>query len=196
MVMTIEELSDREEIRQVIYRYFRGLDRLDLDLLYGAFWPDGEFVGGPNPGTSLDFIPAMFGENGRVRAMFEMTNHYMMNMIIDWHGDTAITETYAVAYHRLAPSRKALETILGATKTAELGENLSRQYQLVIGLRYQDRLEKRDGIWKIARKKLIFDWSEVTPYTGVTQEGEGFFSYTKLRGSRGERPDETYSWMK
>ena len=70
MAMSLEELSDREEIRQVIYRWFRGLDRLDLDLLYASFWEDGEFEGGPNSGTSLEFIPAMFGEGGRVRTMF------------------------------------------------------------------------------------------------------------------------------
>ncbi len=193
MAMTLEELSDREEIRQVIYRWFRGLDRLDLDLLHASFWADGEFDGGPNTGPSAEFIPAMFGENGRVRKMFAMTSHYMMNLLIDWRGRHAITETYAVAYHRLAKGREAIEKAIGTTRFAELGGDADREYQFILGLRYADRFEKRGGVWKIARKKLILEWSSVAPYAGLP-DGEGVHSYARLRGQRGAA-DESYRWL-
>lgn len=191
--MTIEELSDREEIRQLVYRYARGVDRLDRSLLHSCFWDDAEFEGGPNPGTALEFIPAMFGEGGRVRTVYETTNHYMLNMIIDWCGDSAASETYAMAYHKLAADPQAIGTILGATKLAELGGDATCSYELVMGIRYQHRLEKRRGIWKIARKKLVIDWSQVRPYSGI--ESQGVYAYLNLRGSRGDRTDESYRWM-
>jgi hypothetical protein len=192
MTMTLEELSDREEIRQVIYRWFRGADRLDEKLLRSAFWEDGEFEGGPNSGPARDFIPPMFLADGRLRRNFEVTNHYMLNMIIEWHGDHAITETYGIAYHRIAPNRAAIEAVIGEAKFAELGGDASRSWEFVIGIRYLDRLEKREGAWKIARKKLIVDWNQVTPYSGISEGG--VYGYLHLRGAR-DGTDESYTWL-
>ena len=36
----MEELADREAIRECLYRYSRGVDRLDADMLRSAYWPD------------------------------------------------------------------------------------------------------------------------------------------------------------
>ena len=38
--MKLEELSDRAEIHDVLMRYSRGLDRLDMDLVREAFHDD------------------------------------------------------------------------------------------------------------------------------------------------------------
>ena len=45
-----QQLSDREEIRDLAMRYCRGVDRLDPDVMKSAYWPDavddhGNFVG-------------------------------------------------------------------------------------------------------------------------------------------------------
>ena len=191
--MTHEELADRETIRQLLYRYARGVDRLDETLLRSVFWDDAEFEGGPNTGPASAFIPAMFGAGGRVRTCYEVTVHYLLNMLIDWRGDHAFSETYAIAYHRLPPDRQAMETILGAAKLSELGEDLTRSHEFVLGLRYLHRLEKRGSEWRIARKKLAIDWSRVEPYGGIAEGG--VYAYLKLRGRRGERADESYRWL-
>ena len=34
------ELADREAIRECLYRYSRGVDRLDADMVRSAYWPD------------------------------------------------------------------------------------------------------------------------------------------------------------
>ena len=36
----LSELADREAIRECLYRYSRGVDRLDADMLRTAYWPD------------------------------------------------------------------------------------------------------------------------------------------------------------
>ncbi|MEJ2408813.1 MAG: nuclear transport factor 2 family protein [Novosphingobium sp.] len=36
----IEELTDREAIRECLYRYARGVDRLDADMVRSAYRPD------------------------------------------------------------------------------------------------------------------------------------------------------------
>jgi hypothetical protein len=38
--MTLEELTARTEIHDVLLRYCRGLDRVDMDLVRGAFHKD------------------------------------------------------------------------------------------------------------------------------------------------------------
>ncbi len=45
----LRELLDRDEIRQVMMRYARGLDRLDFELTRSCYWDDatedhGSFV--------------------------------------------------------------------------------------------------------------------------------------------------------
>ncbi|MDX6739529.1 nuclear transport factor 2 family protein [Actinocorallia sp. A-T 12471] len=49
--MNLEELSARAQIHDVLLRYCRGLDRVDMDLVRGAFHEDA-FVQFPNPCTS------------------------------------------------------------------------------------------------------------------------------------------------
>ena len=50
--ITPQQLADREAIRDVAIRYCRGVDRLDVDVLKSAYWPDatdhhGDFVATP-----------------------------------------------------------------------------------------------------------------------------------------------------
>ena len=46
----LEELSDREAIRNIIHRYCRAADRCDLEAFKACYWPDGHddhgFFGG------------------------------------------------------------------------------------------------------------------------------------------------------
>ena len=49
--------------------------------------------------------------------------------------------------------------------------------------RYLDRYEKRDGVWRILYRKIIYDWSEVRPY-----DKELFARIS--RGSTKASPDE------
>ena len=38
MTITVAELSDREEIRQVMHKFFRATDRRDKELARSVFW--------------------------------------------------------------------------------------------------------------------------------------------------------------
>ena len=48
--MTVQQLLDREQLRDVAMRYCRGVDRLDADCMKSAYWPEaidehGSFIG-------------------------------------------------------------------------------------------------------------------------------------------------------
>src|SRR5205809_7982253 len=63
MALTIAELSDREEIRQVMYKFFRATDRRDRQLARSAFWEDGHCESGESrwmPSNLSDEFGARF----------------------------------------------------------------------------------------------------------------------------------------
>lgn len=73
----------------------------------------------------------------------------------------SIAETYVVAYHRFHDDGQAKD--------------------MIAGLRYVDRFERRGGDWRIARRVCAFEWRRTDP---VASDGGGFAdAYT--RGVRG-----------
>jgi hypothetical protein len=130
-------LMDKEEIREVIYRYARGIDRLQYDLVRSCYHPDGtddhgDFRGGID--GFIEYITAGLGT-------WERTMHFMGNCLIEPNGDMARAETYALTYHRVsARGDKPALDFLGA-------------------VRYLDDFEKRNGEWKILSRVCVVDWT-------------------------------------
>lgn len=144
MAMTIEDLLARQEIADVILRYARGIDRLDLELVRSCYHPDAYDDHGAFKGTVDEFVDAASSFLPRWTA----TQHFMGNMLIEVDRDVAKAETYAVAYHR----REAAD---GTGKDD------------VMGIRYVDRFERRGGDWKIAHRVVVTEWRRVDPVAGA-----------------------------
>ena len=54
----LQELFDKEAIRDVLSRSCRGLDRMDKELARRVWWPEGTaFYDGIFEGTGFEFIP-------------------------------------------------------------------------------------------------------------------------------------------
>jgi 3-phenylpropionate/cinnamic acid dioxygenase small subunit len=133
--------DDEHEIRNVLYRYCRGVDRRDFDLVRSCYHPDatddhGSFVGGVD-----DFIA--FITKGLQR--YEQTMHVIANVLIDVQGDVAHSEAYTLAFHRVRET---------TTKPV-------RDY--TVGLRYVDRFERRGGAWAIADRVCAFSFQRIDP---------------------------------
>ena len=146
-MMTLEELSAREEIRGVLVRYTRGVDRNDLVLVRSAFHEDAfiQFPESLHQGSLDGFIAFGTAEFQR----FLRTRHAITNMQIDFDGPrTAYVETYLHADHQ------GTEAHHWKTRVIELWA------------RYLDRFEERDGAWKIARRELVVDWMYKYPAEG------------------------------
>jgi len=129
--------ADRDEIREVIYRYCRGIDRLQLELVRSCYHPDGTDDHGDYRGGVDGFIDHV----ASVLPTWEHTSHFLGNLLIELDGDRARAETYGVAYHRRAArgDRPALD--------------------FVAGIRYVDDFERRDGEWRIAARVCLVDWT-------------------------------------
>lgn len=136
---TLRRLCDQQEIRDVVYRYCRSIDRCDFDLLRTCYHPDATDDHGDFRGGLDDFVAYV----QRSLARYERTMHFIGNLLVEPEGDRARAESYLVAYHRLAASR---------TKPDR---------DFVAGLRYVDDFERRAGEWRIAARVCVFEWSRV-----------------------------------
>ena len=163
----IQALWDHQQIQQVMARYCRAIDRLDKELLKTVYWPDAVDNHGIFNGNAWEFaeyiIPMLQG--------MRCTMHQTSNMVIELQGDLAAVETYVNAYH-LAD-----------------GEN-GAQHDFVVGGRYVDRFERRNGEWRIARRTFVMDWNQNLTAT-VLWDGP-LYGKLEVRGRR-DRSDLSYS---
>jgi hypothetical protein len=136
---TLQELLDREAIRDCLYRYCRGIDRLDEEALRSAYWPDATDRHGAYQGPAAGFIERALRNLQTAGRMV----HQLGNILIEVKGDAAAAESYFLAFQEEATDAGARETLLCG--------------------RYVDRLERRDGDWRIAARTVTYDWVRSTP---------------------------------
>jgi hypothetical protein len=139
----LEILLDKQAITEVMHRYCRGLDRFDIELLRGVFWPDGQDFHGAFDGSASDFC-AFVETNAGEGSPIKVTHHSLSNVLIELAGQTAYAESYFVAYHRIE------------------GETAEDEF---VGGRYVDVFEKRGDEWRIKIRRTIFDWARKDPAT-------------------------------
>jgi hypothetical protein len=142
-------LLDKQSIRELVYRYCRGLDRLDEATLRAIYHADAIEDRGPGlfVGKAHDFIPVVLKT---LQKYYLLSQHFIGNCLIDIEGDVAYGESYFSAYHRL-PDKSA------TPGDAPVGR------EMIMSGRYLDRFERRDGVWKIAHRKMVNDWTRTQP---------------------------------
>ncbi|WP_068086784.1 nuclear transport factor 2 family protein [Novosphingobium rosa] len=164
--MTPDELLAREAIRHCLLRHFRAVDRGDEALERTAFWPDGQYLGGPVAGPASDFVGPLFGLLG---SCFERVMHSVTNMLITVSGDSALVEAYATGWQLLADTPEVLEGVLGPAMLADLAPGA--RYELLIGARYAVEMARREGEWRILTMQPIIEWTRVQQQAGITEGG-------------------------
>lgn len=161
--MDLNRLIDEAEIKALHIRYCRGVDRLDWDLVRSCYHPDGTDDHGSYKGGIEGFIA--WASVGLLR--FESTTHFTGNQLVEVTGDVAWAEHYAVVFHRRAAD--------GDEPAADL----------IANVRYVDRVERRDGVWRIAERIVLADSNRIEPVKGLWL-GDGF------PPSRRDRTDPSY----
>jgi hypothetical protein len=76
---------------------------------------------------------------------FECTMHFTGNQYVKVDGNVAFAEHYCRAFHR----------------TKRVGDAPAADW--VVSIRYVDRLEKRNGEWRIADRMVVFDSERIDP---------------------------------
>jgi len=141
MPKTIDQVITESEIRDVQARYCRSADRCDFELYRTCFHADAELVFSFWSGGVDEFM----GMAETMLSGFAATTHFTGNSLVRVDGDLADCEFYTLATHRIAADDKGPE----------------RDYACAV--RYIDRMERRDGEWRIARRQCLLDWARTDP---------------------------------
>jgi hypothetical protein len=136
----LQDLLDREAIRDCLYRYCRGIDRLDEEALRSAYWEDATDRHGAYQGSASGFIQYALEKLPAAGRMV----HTIANILIELQGNVAAVESYFVAFQE------------------EKGGESGAQETLLCG-RYIDRFEKRGGEWRVAARTVTYDWMRTMP---------------------------------
>lgn len=157
----LERMLAKDEIREILSRLARGTDRCDLMLMQSCYHDDAYDNHGGFQGGGDDFAKWVVET---LPSYFKATMHNLGNSDIRVEGKVAYSETYCTAHHVMHPDEN------GVTKDS------------VMGLRYVDRFERRNGAWLIAIRTCVYDWTYVVssdeswpldpPYTTGTKDQE------------------------
>jgi SnoaL-like domain len=184
----LREVADRQEIEQVVRRYCRAIDRLDVELLKSVYHPDATDSHGNFTGNAHDFADFIIEE---LRGTVSYGFHTITQSIIDIGGDSAAAESTYFGYHRIPPGWDSISSYFGKTYASEAktAGTLSREHEYVCGGRYVDRFERRSGSWKIAKRIITNEWRQTGPALGDQTEGK--LAAFNLPGAR-DRSDPVY----
>ena len=132
--MQMDKAADIEEIRQVLYRYCRGLDRMDRALVDGCFAPGAtvDYLA-IHRGTAVSFLDEVWVRH----AVHWRHSHQMANVLVELDGDRAASETYVTVALWSAPGPRATE--------------------LVVRGRYLDEWARMTDGWVIVRRTFVTD---------------------------------------
>ena len=93
----LERLIAEAEIRRVVTRYCRGIDRMDLELVRSCYHDDAHDEHGSFSGTVdayLEWVRPLLEK-------YDATMHFIGNQLVDFDdADTAWVETYGMSVHR------------------------------------------------------------------------------------------------
>jgi hypothetical protein len=159
----VRYLRDRLDVLDCVNNQSRGHDRHDVELMTSVYHDDGIDEHGPTVKSG----PA-YGEwaNETHSAVFEDHLHNITTHTCEIDGDVAHCESY----------------VMGSMRVRD-GKTMA-----LMGGRYLDRLERRDGVWRIALRRCTIEWS-LTGDTAMLQAGafKGF-----LKG-RWDETDPSYA---
>ncbi|UZF45741.1 nuclear transport factor 2 family protein [Rhodococcus rhodochrous] len=130
----VRYLLDRTAILDCISAHARGCDRHDADLLCSTYHQDGIDEHGHTVNRGPEYAQ---WANTVHAATSRAHTHNVTTHLCEIDGDTAHCESY-VLVGLLGPDASTVQLMSG---------------------RYIDRLEKRDGTWRIAVRRSTVEWS-------------------------------------
>ena len=163
----MRDLLDRQAILECLKRNSRGNDRFDVDLVTSSYHADGVHELGEKQISGREY-----GEhaNHAHAALFDSTMHNVAMHTCEIDGDVAHAESY--------------NTGVFLDKGGETGR--------ILAGRYIDRLEKRDGEWRIVLRRATVEVAiegKATLPNGALLPGSRYLKGSRHRGDPAvERP--------
>ena len=140
----LQEMIDEFQLQKLVHAYCRAVDRGDFEQLRTLYHDDAvDAHGSFSAGSAGDFLEQLIAARPFVRSM----QHNITTVNFAISGNAAEGEIYTIATHTLA--------------------GRDRDVDVVVGGRYLDKYEKRDGGWKISERTIVTDWAHVNDPSSV-----------------------------
>ena len=166
----IQEILDKECIRDLVHLYCRAADRHDHELMRELYHEDAyDDHGSFFKGKAMEFIDML----PEIQKSMGILHHNVTTHNIKLMGKKAEGETYIIAFHQ----------VLGDTGN----------FDVLIGGRYFDEYEKRNGIWKFSSRAVDADWAYVNDPSQVN------FNHPMIEGANvgtSNDKDPSYRYLK
>ena len=161
----LQELLDKKACEEVLMRYGRTLDWLDSEGQASCFWPDADIDYGFYSGDGAGWTDCVID----IEKSAQRRWHLCGGLLIQVDGDRAVSECYGFTVSMVK---------------AEDGSSVDNLY----GGRYLDELEKRDGEWRISRRRYVLDFNYQLPH-GLDDLAAAGFSLPVLQIQQPGHPD-------
>lgn len=136
----LQALLDKQEITEVLMRYSRAVDRGDVELLRACYHADAtEDHGGVFTGPAAEYIARI----APILPKAGVLTHAVSNVLIELDSDHARVEAYITTFARMKKDGEKFDTLTLA--------------------RTLDRFERRDGVWRIAARRMSWEWHHEMP---------------------------------
>jgi ketosteroid isomerase-like protein len=143
-VVSVEQLADVAALRRVVDEYALAVDGRDAEAFADLFTEDATLAiyehGADEPALTYDGRERLLGVTDLLRT-FSTTMHVMANHVCDVDGDQATGRVYALCHHLTEADDGAQDTLML--------------------LQYRDRYRRVDGAWRIARRDVLRQWTEL-----------------------------------
>lgn len=137
LIGQLRELLDKQAITELVMAYANAADRHDHARMRQLYHEDaiddhGHFAKGP----AMEFIDKL----PEIQKAMAILHHNVTTVNLKLAGERAEGEIYILAFHQaIAPD--------------------GRLHDVLIGGRYFDKYEKRDGVWKFSHRAIVADWA-------------------------------------
>jgi ketosteroid isomerase-like protein len=162
MDAALPRLADEQEIYDVLMRYTRGVDRLDPELIAPVYHDDCYDHHGASNLLGKTYAYRVVE---RLRRNVDGHQHRISQLSLEFDGDVCWSEACLHSHHYHFDWRDRIDEFVG---------------------RYVDRFERRDGVWKIAERWVVNDFSRSSTVLANYEHEDSF-----LRGTR-DRTDRSY----
>ncbi len=171
----LQNLLDKQAIMDLLNAYCQASDRHDHEKLRSLYHHDATDDHGPFfKGLAMEFIDQL----PTIQAPMKILHHNLttINIVLeesDSDSCYAESEAYVLAYHQVETDDGLID--------------------LLIGGRYFDKYEKRNGEWKFSYKAILADWATTDNPTKVKLD------HPMLKGSHFGKPgpsDPSYEMFK
>ncbi|WP_342132601.1 nuclear transport factor 2 family protein [Hydrogenophaga sp. OTU3427] len=159
----------RDAVTNLVCLYSHALDRRQWELLDAVFFDDALCGVGVAAKPWREWRET--AKNNFANCL-DFTHHQPGPSLINLQGEVALCETYCTAHHRVRPDSPAGGRFNGT----------GTPYDIIAGLRYSDRIELRNGTWRIAVRQGMADWRHERP------AADRIFSTEEFRGLHHKEP--------